>query len=50
MLDCVMYQKNVKAIPVHVEQAHRRGAGKTVLSLNYDARKGWVVSATPWPL
>jgi len=38
------------ATPLHAKHAQRGGRSVTVPILDSGARRGWVVSATPWPL
>jgi hypothetical protein len=37
----------VKAVPLHAKQAQRGGRGIALPIINFGARRGWVVSATP---
>jgi hypothetical protein len=38
------------AVPLHGKQAQSGGRSVAVPILDPGKRKGWVVSATPWPL
>jgi len=40
----------MKTIPLNTMQAQRSGRGMDITLLHPEARRGWVVSATPWPL
>ena len=37
-------------VPLHAKQAQRGGRSVAVHTRDSGARRGWVVSATPWPL
>jgi len=40
----------MKTVPLNCMQAQRSGKGIDLPLLHPCARRGWVVSATPWPL
>jgi hypothetical protein len=42
--------KKIKAVPLHAKQAEMGGRGIAVPILDHDIRRGWVVSATPYPI